>query len=112
MTDMLKDVIIPILSVVASIIVAYFTAIYAMRREETHGKARLLEICRRYILNFINAFDRERGTLRTDPLAFKLYIEELREIVDDLGELLSNAYVEKLILEYPRVTKLLVNAGS
>lgn len=93
---------------VSSLIVAYFTAIYAVRREKAHGRARLLDICHRYALNFFNAHDMEAGGLKSDPLAYQIYVKELGGIVDDLETLLSNAYVERLFLKYPRVSKLLV----
>lgn len=108
MIELFKDLVIPIAGIVAAIIVAYFTATYAVRRETAHGKLRLLEICRRYVLNFINAFDLNSRKVRSDPLTYQLYVQELGKIVDDLDSLLGNVYVEKLILEYPRITKLLV----
>ena len=106
MTDALKDIVIPIATVVVSVGLAYGTAKYALHRERTNGRARLLDICRRYVLNFLNAFDSQTRQLRTDELAHRLYMNELTSIVGDLDRLLGNAYVEKLILKHPRVSIL------
>jgi hypothetical protein len=96
--EILRDIINLLISAILSIIVAYFTATYAVRREMKHGKARFLEICRRYVLNFINAFDIKdpRHRLRADPLTYQF------------DELLRNPYTEHLILRYPNITRVLV----
>jgi hypothetical protein len=108
--EILRDIINLLISAILSIIVAYFTATYAVRREMKHGKARFLEICRRYILNFINAFDIKdpQRRLRADPLTYQFYVSELRKIIKDLDELLRNPYTEHLILRYPNITRVLV----
>jgi hypothetical protein len=103
------EVIPSIVSIVGSLVVAYLTATFAVRRQQFHGKARLLDICRRYVLNFVNAFEREGGrTLRQDPVTYRLYVAELEAIVEDLQALLGNAYVEKLLVKYPRASRLLM----
>jgi hypothetical protein len=106
--DALKGVVIPVASIVASIIVAYLTATYAVNRELANGKARLIDITYRYTLNVVNVIDHKKGEVRKDPLAKELYVKELEVIVNDLDKLLGNAYVERLILEHPRISKLMV----
>jgi hypothetical protein len=54
-----KDILIPVASILISIVVAYFTATYAIRREIRQGRLRLLEIVRRYFLNVFNAVDKD-----------------------------------------------------
>lgn len=106
--DALKGVVIPVASIVAFIIVAYLTATYAVNRELANGKARLLDITYRYTLNVVNVIDPEMLAVRNDPLSKELYVKELEVIVNDLDKLLGNAYVERLILEHPRRSKLMV----
>jgi hypothetical protein len=104
-----SEVIPSVLSILGSLVVAYLTATHALRRQQFHGKARLLDICRRYLINFVNAFDRrdKRNLLRQDALAYRLYVTELQAIVEDLQALLANPYVEKLLIKHPRSSKLL-----
>ncbi len=101
-------IVIAILGVLGSCGAAYYVAKLAIQKEEQHGGARLLEICRRYGVNFASAIDNRSHQLRTDPLAYEFYTQELQHIVDDLDGLLDNAYVVKLIFQYPKVTHLLV----
>ncbi len=103
----IQSLIIEVISLIITVIVAYFTATIAMRREQAHGKVRMLELCRRYILISANA-ERTDKEKKEDSLDKKLYRSELSKIVEDFDKLLANSYVEKLILEYPEVTKNLV----
>jgi hypothetical protein len=106
------EYVLAMITFLGSVIVSWGTAYYvsksALQKEEQNGGARLAEICRRYMVNFLNAYDRHSRKLRTDSLAYEFYTQELQHVVDDLDGLLANAYVEKLIFQYPKVTNLLV----
>lgn len=108
---MVDSILIPIASIVASIIVAYYTATYAVKRERTHGQARLLEICRRHVMNVFNAYDYKGGgptAIKGGRKTYDLYIAELEHIVSDLDDLLGNVFVEELILQHGGVTRTLL----
>jgi hypothetical protein len=106
--DTLDKVIIPLLSIVATVLVAYATTRFTLARERSSGKARLVELCRRYWLNVILAFDRDSLLLKADALTYACYVQELSKLVDDLDKLLANAYVERMLIANPTVTVLLV----
>ncbi len=91
-----------------TLFVYWYSTTFELRHEEQHGKARLRSICHRYVLNFWNAYDHQTRQLRRDDLAYRLYTEELQHIMADLDSLLENAYVEKLLLEYPQVSMLTI----
>lgn len=108
---MIKDVFLPLATIVVSMIVAFYTATYAIRREQRHGRFRLQEICRRYIINAYNAFDRNTNNIRNTPLDKKMYVEELKKINNSLDDLVKNFYFGVLVAKYPIVSKVLVQLG-
>jgi hypothetical protein len=96
-----------LLSLLLSATVAYFTTTYSLRREMRHGVLRLIELCRRYLFNLLNAFDQETRRLRSDELSRDVYVTELQVVVNQLDSLLDNAYVGRLAINYPLVSLLL-----
>jgi len=44
MYEAAKDILIPVSSILISVVVAYLTASYTIRRESKHGRLRLLEL--------------------------------------------------------------------
>lgn len=108
MYDATKDILIPVASILFSIGVAYATAVYAIRRESRHGRLRMVELVRRYFLNAINAFDPKTKAIKNDPTTKKMYVEELKAILEELGDLVAHPYFSVLIARYPLLSKLLL----
>ena len=106
--ETLKDILIPVVSIVVSIIVAYLTAVYTVRRESSHGRLRLLELVRRYFINVLNAFDRGSMKIKKDELSKKMYVEELHSILQSLENLMAHPYFARLIVRYPLLSKVLL----
>ena len=110
MYDAAKDILIPVASILFSIVAAYVTAVYAIRRESSHGRLRMLELVRRFFLNVFNAYDQETNQIKQDPTEKKMYVEELRAILEELGDLVAHPYFSVLVARYPLLSKLLVQA--
>jgi len=102
-----KDILIPVASILISIVVAYFTATYAIRREIRQGRLRLLEIVRRYFLNVFNAVDKD-GNIKQDALSKKMYVEVLKDIFKELSDLVAHPFFSVLVARYPLLSKMLV----
>jgi hypothetical protein len=110
MYDSIKDIYIPVSSIILSIVVAYVTAVYAIRRESSQGRLRMLELVRRYFLNVVNAFDQNTKLIKNDTMAKKMYVRELEAILKELGDLVAHPYFSVLIARYPLLSKLLIQA--
>jgi hypothetical protein len=104
----LAAVILPALSIAVSIVVAYFTTTYTIRREVSYGRHRLLELTRRYLINLHNAFDRQTGEIKTTTLDHKIYVTELAVIVTQIEEAVRGPYLARLVTKHPSVSLLLV----
>ncbi|CAH9058467.1 hypothetical protein PSECIP111951_01882 [Pseudoalteromonas holothuriae] len=102
MEESVKYFVVPIVSMA----VAYFTTTWAFRRELRHGRFRMLELTRRYFLNFMNAF--ESGTIKTDQLSKEMYLSELEYVIESLQALSENPYYSVLIEKYEDISFLLV----
>ncbi len=103
-----KDILIPVASILVSIIVAYLTALYTIRRESRLGRLRLLELVRRYFLNVLNAFDQHTKQIKQDTLSKTMYVEVLKDIFKELSDLVAHPYFSVLVERYPLLSKLLV----
>jgi hypothetical protein len=90
--------------IIASILVAYLTTKYSIRREQRYGQLRLLEICRRYTVNLINAYDHETGQIKKGALYRNIYIAELEVIVRQFEELTQNEYFGKLVSKFSDIS--------
>lgn len=110
MYDAVKDIFIPVASILFAIVVAYLTAVYAIRRESRHGRLRMLELVRRYFLNALNAFDPNTKAIKSDATSKTMYVEELKAILEELGDLVAHPYFSVLIARYPLLSKLLLQA--
>lgn len=86
-----------------SAFLAYVTTRYTMRREHRHGAMRLLELCRRYIFNYLRA--RQAGGVTASALTRAIYLRELEVIVDRLDALLDASY-GRLAVAYPPISSL------
>lgn len=106
-TSLFTSVIIPLISIVVSVILAYITALYAIRRELTLGKLQLLDLIRRYFLCFWNAFDRETKKALSNPVHIAVHLREMKAIANSLQQLIAHPFFAKLIIEYPSVSKLI-----
>jgi len=106
----MKDVFVPLVTIVISAVVAFYTATYAVRREQRHGRFCILELCRRYIINVKNAFDFSTTppAIRNSPNEKKMYVEELKRINNNLDDLVRNFYFGVLVAKYPMISKVLV----
>jgi hypothetical protein len=102
-----KDILIPVGSILVSVIVAYLTALYTIRRESRHGRLRMLELVWRYFINVENAADRQ-GNIKQDALSKRMYVEVLKDIFEELSDLVAHPYFSVLVARYPLVSKLLV----
>ncbi len=110
MYDETKDIIIPVLSILISVVVAYVTAVYAIRRESSHGRLRLLELVRRYFLNALNAFDQSTKEIKQDTISKKMYQVELKAILQELQDLVSHPYFSVHIKKYPLLSMVLLKS--
>jgi len=108
MYETTKDILIPVVSILISAAVAYITAIYAIRREISRGRFQMLELVRRYFLNVIHAFDEGTKLIKKDAKSKKMYVEELKAVLEELQELVVNPYFTGLIERYPRLSMLLL----
>jgi hypothetical protein len=70
----------------------------------------MLELVRRYFLNVLNAFDQKTKQIKQDATAKRMYVEELKAILEELGDLVAHPYFSVLIARYPLLSKLLVQA--
>ncbi len=100
---------IAVIPIIVSSVVAYLTARYAVRREQRYGKLRLIELCRRYVINLTNAIDPITHTVKSRALDREMYVAELDTITRQLEELTHNDYFGKLISQYSEVSLLLVS---
>lgn len=103
-----KDIIIPVASMLVSVMVAYATARFAIRREFRYGRLRMLELVRRYFLNVLNAFDQYTRQIKQDTMSKRMYVEELKAILQALSEIVAHPYFSILVARYPLLSKLLV----
>ncbi len=106
----LRETLIAIASILVSVAVAYITAKYAVRREYGHGRLRLLDLTRRYFMHVVSACDLESGKIRQDELSKRMYVEGLRSVMVELGELVAHPYFTTLVGKYPLISKVLVMA--
>ncbi|HKR62247.1 MAG TPA: hypothetical protein VJZ00_00845 [Thermoanaerobaculia bacterium] len=90
-----------------SALLAYITTRYTMTREHRHGAMRLLELCRRYLINRNRAYDAQRG-LKSRPLDKAVYARELTVIVDRIDALLDASY-GRLAVQYPPISALVAD---
>ena len=68
----------------------------------------MLELTRRYVINFYNAFDRQTEQLKRGKLDRDMYLSEVESIAHQLDELVSNVYFGRLVVKYPRISLLLI----
>ncbi len=106
--EAVKDILIPVVTILMSVVIAYFTATYTVQREYNHGRLRLLELTRRYFINVLNAFDPGSNQIKQDELSKRMYMEELRSVLKELGELIAHPYFATLIVKYPLLSKALI----
>lgn len=103
---MTEQILLAVLSLIVTVGVAYFTASYAVRRDYRFGRVRMLELCRRYMINFFNSF--EGGKIKTGSLDHLMYVRELEVIVREFEDLANNPYFGRLAAHYSSVSMLLV----
>ena len=106
--NIIKDIVIPLLSVIVSAFVAYRVAIMATKAEEDKGKALLENLCNRYFISLSNSFDGSTKQIKTDPLTKKQYIAELEAIISDLSGLSTNPFYIRFLRSSPYSAKHLV----
>ncbi|HPX75460.1 MAG TPA: hypothetical protein PLW77_02635 [Bacteroidales bacterium] len=95
--------IIPIIGILVSIFVAYWTAKKVYKSEIDNGKVLLLEIIKRYVVNLYNNFDKH-GKLKTYQLARNYYLHELEAINSDLNALYTNPLLIKTLKKHSSLT--------
>lgn len=97
---MLSSITLAVLYLGASAALAYLASRATLRREHRHGALRLLELCRRYLINYFRARDGS-GALQKE-----VYVCELKVIVDRIDALLDAAY-GRLAVQYPPISALI-----
>ena len=105
---LITDIVIPILTVIVSIILAYLSARWTIKNQYNKGKYQLFEIVNRYFINAYNSVD----TTKTPPCTKtnsidKIYqLEELRAIHQDLAKLFDNPYYLDLLKKFPELSMI------
>ena len=109
MNEIVKDIVIPLMSIVVAVVVAYLTAHFAIRRELGIGEIRLLELTRRYAHLIYTAYD--GGKTTTDPIRVEFYLRQLKLIEDDLRQLAASPFSAKLTADYPLISSVIASLG-
>ena len=107
-----KDIVIPLISVIASIIIAYYTAILTYKKQFEDGKIQVLEILKRYIINVKNNYTQGTNSqVKTTPLDKQFHLTELKSIYADLRLLLGNPILIKSFKKHTGLTMLIITLG-
>lgn len=112
--ETLKDIIIPVFSILASIAIAYYTSRYVYKKQFEDGKILILEILKRYIININNNYCQGQGTnrqVKTSALDKEFYLTELKSIYADIKLLLGNPILIKSFKKHPKLTMLIITLG-
>lgn len=97
---------ISVISIIISVIVAYFTTRITLEKEKNTGKIRLLEIVKKYYISVHNSFDSNTKQIIDNAISKEQYLRVLENIELELSNLISNDYYTKLLLNYPDLTML------
>ena len=102
---------ISLISIFASVVVAFFTALLTIRislyRERNTGKIILFELLKKYFLSVINSYALDNtgaGIIKTDSISKEKYINVIMQIESSLLELEKNQYYSRLLFKYPLLT--------
>jgi len=104
----MQDIFLTVITIIISMIMAWFTASYAIRKNYKEGKIQLFEIIIRYFILLINLFDKKTSKISEDNVSKRLYSSGISIIEKDLRALITNPYFNKLIEKNPKISKLLV----
>lgn len=104
----LIDIVIPLLTVIVSIILAYFTTRWTIRNQYNKGKYQFLEICNRYFINAYNCIDIDSvpQKTKTEPIDKVYQLEELKAIHENITKLLDNPYYLGLLKQFPEISMI------
>lgn len=102
---------IALVSIFASIVVAFFTALITIRislqREKNSGRIILFELLKKYFLSVVNSYEigsSGTGTIKTDPISKEKYLNVIIHIESSLLNLEKNQYYSRLLVKYPLLT--------
>ncbi len=108
---LIKDILIPILTIFFSIIAAYLSTKWTIKHQYKLGKYQLFEITNRYFINAYNGLDfsstpPDPPKTKTSPRDRIYQLEELKAIQHDLAKLLDNPYFIELLKNYPEFSMI------
>jgi len=110
--EIFKDIIIPVFSVIASLIIAYYTAVFVYKKQFEDGKIQVLEILKRYIINVQNNYTPgPNAQVKTTTLDRQFYLTELKSIYADIKQLLGNPILIKSFKKHTGLTMLIITLG-
>lgn len=104
----ITDIVIPILTVIVSIILAYLSVRWTIKDQYSKGKYQLFEIVNRYFINAYNSVDITKvpPCTKTNPIDKIYQLEELKAIHQDLAKLFDNPYYLDLLKKYPELSMI------
>jgi hypothetical protein len=105
---MIKDIILPIITIAVSIILAYLSTKWTINNQYRQGKYQFFEIVSRYFINAYNSIDITTVPPRTklEPIDKIYQLEELRAIHQDISKLLDNPYYIELLKKFPEISMI------
>lgn len=103
---LITDIVIPIFTVIVSIILAYLSVRWTIKDQVSKGKYQLFEIVNRYFINAYNSIDITKvpPCTKTSPIDKIYQLEELKAIHQDLAKLFDNPYYIDLLKKYPELS--------
>lgn len=104
-----KNIGIPILSIIVSVIIAYYTANRVYKKQFEDGKIQILEILKRYIINVKNNITNgSNAIVKTSALDKEFYLTELKSIYSDFKLMLGNPVMIKVLKKHTGLTMLII----
>lgn len=102
-SQVIKDYVIPLITIIVSIILAYLSVKWTIRNQYKLGKYQLFEITNRYFITVYNGLDFSNPTPKTKTIPQeKIYqLEEIKAIHNDISRLTDNPYFIGLLKDYP-----------
>lgn len=101
--SIIKDYVIPIITIVVSIVLAYLSTKWTIRNQYRLGKYQLFEITNRYFITAFNGLDISTPVFKTKASSIekKYQLNEIKAIHNDMAKLIDNPYFIGLLKDYP-----------
>jgi len=99
---------IAIIGLFLSAIIAYVTTKATINSEKRKGRKIILELIKKYLINFNSSWDTQTTTLKTDLVAKEQYLRVVEIIESEFKDLTNNPYYLDIIYKFPDLTMLQV----